>query len=43
MAADVGQWKLEIPKPEFIALLKRDADFYAARLQETGLAPMLSG
>jgi sugar phosphate isomerase/epimerase len=39
MAYDVGDWKLEIPKSEFIALLQRDMDFYAARLRETGLAP----
>jgi sugar phosphate isomerase/epimerase len=39
MAYDVGKWQLQIPKADFIALLKRDADFYAARLRETGLTP----
>jgi sugar phosphate isomerase/epimerase len=36
----VGQSKLDMPKSDFIALLKRDAGFYAARLRESGLAPM---
>lgn len=39
VANSVGQ-KLEMPKADYVALLKRDADFYAARLRETGLAPM---
>lgn len=37
MANNVGQWQLEIPKADFIALLKHDVDFYSARLQEAGL------
>jgi sugar phosphate isomerase/epimerase len=40
MAGDVGQLKLAIPKADFIALLKRDADFYGARLRETRLEPI---
>jgi hypothetical protein len=39
VGADVGKWKLEMPKADFVALLKRDADFYIARLQEVGLTP----
>jgi L-ribulose-5-phosphate 3-epimerase len=35
----VGQWKLDMPKADFIALLKRDVDFYAGWLRETGLIP----
>jgi sugar phosphate isomerase/epimerase len=43
MANDVGQWKLEMPKADFIAPLKRDGDFYAARLREAGLVPASIG
>lgn len=39
MAHNFGQWQLEIPKADFIALLKRDVDFYSARLQEAGQVP----
>jgi len=39
MVGDVGTLQLAMPKADFIALLKRDADFYAARLRDTGLAP----
>jgi sugar phosphate isomerase/epimerase len=39
MAFNVGQWKLEIPKADFIALLRRDVDFYAGWLRRTGLSP----
>jgi sugar phosphate isomerase/epimerase len=41
MAFNVGQWKLEIPKQDFIALLKRDVDFYGEWLRKTGLSPAL--
>jgi sugar phosphate isomerase/epimerase len=36
---NVDQWKLEIPKADFIALMKRDVDFYTAWLGKTGLSP----
>jgi sugar phosphate isomerase/epimerase len=39
MAYNVGKWQLQMPKADYIALLKRDADFYAAQLRETGLTP----
>jgi sugar phosphate isomerase/epimerase len=39
MAFNVGKRKLEMPKADFIAVLKRDVDFYAALLRETGLSP----
>ena len=35
----VGKWKLEMQKSDLVALLKRDADFYAARFLEVGLRP----
>ena len=35
----VGEWKLELPKAQVIALLKRDVDFYAGWLRKTGLSP----
>jgi hypothetical protein len=40
MKYSVGEWKLEMPKPEVIALLKRDVDFYASWLRKTGLSPL---
>jgi len=39
MAFDVGKWQLEMPKSDFVALLNRDAAFYAALLHDTGLVP----
>ncbi len=39
MAYNVGKWKLQMPKADYVALLKRDVDFYAGLLRETGLAP----
>jgi hypothetical protein len=41
LGTDLGQWQLEMPRADFVALLKRDVDFYAALLRETGLAPGL--
>ncbi len=39
MAYNVGKWQLQMPKADFVALLKHDVDFYAGLLRETGLAP----
>ena len=36
--ADRGATKLEIPKPELIAKMKRDVAFYRAKLRDAGLA-----
>jgi sugar phosphate isomerase/epimerase len=36
---NIEQWKLEIPKADVIALMKRDVDFYADWLRKTGLSP----
>ena len=37
LGTDVGKWKLEMPKSEYIALLKRDVRFYSKALADSGL------
>jgi sugar phosphate isomerase/epimerase len=37
LGTDFGKWKLEMPKSEYIALLKRDVNFYTNALTESGL------
>jgi L-ribulose-5-phosphate 3-epimerase len=37
MSRRVGEWQLEMPKADFITLLKRDVDFYEAQVRATGL------
>jgi sugar phosphate isomerase/epimerase len=43
MTGEVGKWKLEMPKADFMALLKRDGDYFAAQLQKAGLNPAADG
>jgi sugar phosphate isomerase/epimerase len=38
-SGDVGRWKLQMPKSDFVALMKRDVDYLAGLLRETGLTP----
>jgi hypothetical protein len=37
LGTDYGTWKLEMPKSEYIALLKRDVQFYSKALADAGL------
>jgi sugar phosphate isomerase/epimerase len=37
LGTDVGKWKLEMPKSDYIALLKRDVTFYTKALTDAGL------
>ena len=37
LGTDFGRWKLEMPKPDYIALLKRDVAFYTKALTDAGL------
>jgi hypothetical protein len=37
LGTDFGKWKLEMPKSEYIALLKRDVQFYSKALADAGL------
>jgi sugar phosphate isomerase/epimerase len=37
LGTDFGKWKLEMPKSEYVALLKRDVTFYTNALTEAGL------
>ena len=37
LGTDYGTWKLEMPKSEWLSLLKRDVAFYSNALQEAGL------
>ena len=37
LGTDYGKWKLEMPKAEYIALLKRDVQFYSKALADAGL------
>ena len=39
LGTDYGKWKLEMPKQQFISLLKRDVNFYTALLRETQMIP----
>ena len=32
-----GQWKLEMPKADYVSLLKRDVTFYTNALTDSGL------
>jgi len=38
LGTDYGTWKLEMPKSEWLSLLKRDVTFYSNALQQAGLA-----
>src|SRR5216110_1235937 len=37
LGTDYGAWKLEMPKSQYVALLKRDVTFYTNALTESGL------
>jgi sugar phosphate isomerase/epimerase len=37
LGTDFGTWKLEMPKAEYIALLKRDVQFYSKALADAGM------
>ena len=37
LGTDFGKWKLEMPKSEYIALLKRDVQFYSKAMTDAGL------
>jgi len=37
LGTDYGKWQLEMPKSNYIALLRRDVDFYTKALTESGL------
>ena len=37
LGTDFGKWKLEMPKSEYLALLKRDVAFYSSALTTAGL------
>jgi len=37
LGTDFGKWKLEMSKPQYIALLKRDVNFYSNALTDAGL------
>lgn len=37
LGTDFGKWKLEMSKAQYIALLKRDVDFYSKALSDAGL------
>jgi len=37
LGTDFGKWKLEMPKAQYVSLLKRDVAFYSTALQEAGL------
>ena len=37
LGTDLGKWKLEMPKSQYVALLKRDVDFYTGALTDAGL------
>jgi len=37
LGTDFGTWKLEMPKSDYIALLKRDVQFYSKALADAGL------
>lgn len=36
LGTNFGQWKLEIPREQFIGYLKRDVDFYKGHMQRAG-------
>lgn len=37
LGTDLGKWKLEMPKSQYLSLLKRDVNFYTNVLTEAGL------
>jgi len=37
LGTDFGKWKLEMPKSQYVSLLKRDVDFYTRALSDAGL------
>jgi sugar phosphate isomerase/epimerase len=37
LGTDVGTWKLEMPKAQYVSLLKRDVNFYSNALSQAGL------
>jgi len=37
LGTDFGRWKLEMPKAQYVSLLKRDVTFYTNALTESGL------
>jgi len=37
LGTDFGRWKLEMPKAQYVSLLKRDVTFYTNALTEGGL------
>jgi hypothetical protein len=38
LGTDFGKWKLEMPKSQYLSLLKRDVSFYTGVMTEAGLA-----
>lgn len=34
LGTDYGTWKLEMPRPQFVALMRRDLDFYRALMRD---------
>ena len=37
LGTDFGKWKLEMPKSQYVSLLKRDVTFYTKALVDAGL------
>jgi hypothetical protein len=37
LGTDYGKWKLEMPKEQYVSLLRRDVAFYTNALTEAGL------
>ena len=37
LGTDLGKWQLEMPKSQYVSLLKRDVDFYTRALSDAGL------
>jgi hypothetical protein len=37
LGTDFGKWRLEMPKSEYISLLKRDVQFYSKVMADAGL------
>jgi hypothetical protein len=37
LGTNYGTWKLEMPKAEWVSLLKRDVAFYSNALRDAGL------
>jgi hypothetical protein len=37
LGTNYGTWKLEMPKSQYVALLRRDVQFYSKALADAGL------